>query len=68
MLGLNFRENILPTARRKAEIAALDNVCHFTQSTNEVADIIVSIDAFEQLEAQLNLTEEVREAGSGKPV
>jgi len=50
VLGLDYREDVLEAGRRKAQIAAVDGVCQFVQSTDEVADIIVSIDAFEHFD------------------
>ena len=50
VLGLDYREDVLQIARRKAQEAAVDKICEFTQSTNEVADIIISIDAFEHFD------------------
>jgi SAM-dependent methyltransferase len=50
VVGLDFRENVLETARQKAKSAGLETVCHFAQTTGEVADVIVSIDAFEHFD------------------
>jgi SAM-dependent methyltransferase len=50
VVGLDYREEVLQTARRNAALAAVDGICQFVQSTNEVADVIVSIDAFEHFD------------------
>jgi SAM-dependent methyltransferase len=47
VIGIDIREDVLHTARQNALAAGVQDSCFFTSSTNEVADIIVSIDAFE---------------------
>jgi len=47
VIGLDIREDVLETARQRALVAGVENVCYFVHSTNERTDIIVSIDAFE---------------------
>jgi SAM-dependent methyltransferase len=47
VIGIDIRENVLQTARQRALIAGVQNTCIFTSSTNEPADIVVSMDAFE---------------------
>jgi SAM-dependent methyltransferase len=47
VIGLDIREDILRVARDRAESLGLAAVCHFTAKTDELADVIVSIDAFE---------------------
>ena len=47
VVGIDIRENLLRTARQKAVAAGVQEICHFASSTNELADIIVSIDSFE---------------------
>ena len=46
-LGVDIREDSLETARQKALQAGVQGHCQFVSSTNELADIIVSLDAFE---------------------
>ena len=47
VIGVDIREEVLQSARRKARAAGVDHICLFTQSTRERADIILSLDAFE---------------------
>jgi len=47
VIGIDIREDVLQTARQKALAAGVQNTCLFTSSTTELAEIIVSIDAFE---------------------
>ena len=47
VIGIDVREDVLKIARQKAVIAGVQNICHFATVTEEVADIIVSLDAFE---------------------
>ena len=47
VIGLDIRGEILETARRKAVEAGVQDLCLFTSHTEERADIIVSVDAFE---------------------
>ena len=47
VIGIDIREDVLSGARQKAISAGLEGVCQFATSTNERADIIVSLDAFE---------------------
>jgi SAM-dependent methyltransferase len=47
VIGLDIREDVLETARENAERAGVANVCSFATAANELADIIVSLDAFE---------------------
>jgi SAM-dependent methyltransferase len=47
VIGIDIREEVLRTARQNAVVAGVQKTCSFTSSTNEVADVIVSIDAFE---------------------
>ncbi|HTU49319.1 MAG TPA: methyltransferase domain-containing protein [Acidobacteriaceae bacterium] len=47
VIGVDIREDVLKTARQNAFAAGAQNVCSFGSSTNELAEIIVSIDAFE---------------------
>jgi SAM-dependent methyltransferase len=47
VIGIDIREDVLRVARQKAREASVDHICSFTQDTQERADIIISIDAFE---------------------
>jgi len=47
VIGIDIREEVLQAARQKVRQAAVEDICQFTTRTNEVADIIVSIDGFE---------------------
>src|SRR5258707_430567 len=50
VIGLDYRESVLEIAKRNAAASGLDGVCQFALSTEEVADIVVSIDAFEHFD------------------
>jgi len=47
VIGIDIRENVLQTARQLAVSTDVQNTCLFVSSTNELADIVVSLDAFE---------------------
>lgn len=47
VIGLDVREDVLHKARRNARSAGVQDVCLFSCSTHELADIVISIDAFE---------------------
>jgi len=47
VIGIDIREDVLQTARQRALRAGVQNTCVFASSTNELADIVVSVDAFE---------------------
>jgi SAM-dependent methyltransferase len=47
VIGIDIREDLLQIARQKALEAGVENSCVFASSTNELADIVVSLDAFE---------------------
>ncbi len=47
VIGLDIRENILSRARENAIAAGVAERCCFVQTTNRLADVILSIDAFE---------------------
>ena len=47
VLGIDIRGDVLQTARQKALVAGVQDTCLFTSSTKELAEIIVSMDAFE---------------------
>ena len=50
VLGIDIREDLLEAARASAVAAGVENACDFATSTDEIGDIIVSIDAFEHFE------------------
>jgi SAM-dependent methyltransferase len=47
VIGIDNRDDILQTARQKALSAGVQDTCVFATSTNELADVVVSMDAFE---------------------
>ncbi len=47
VIGIDIREDLLQLARQKALAAGVSKICDFASSTNALADIVVSIDAFE---------------------
>jgi 2-polyprenyl-3-methyl-5-hydroxy-6-metoxy-1,4-benzoquinol methylase len=47
VIGIDIREDILRVARQKALSAGVQDTCLFVSSTKELADIVVSVDAFE---------------------
>jgi SAM-dependent methyltransferase len=47
VIGIDIREEVLRTGRQKALAEGVQDVCVFTSSTNDLADIVVSVDAFE---------------------
>ena len=47
VIGIDIREDVLTAARQQALAAGVQDTCHFACSTEEHADIIVSLDAFE---------------------
>jgi len=47
VIGLDIRESALIEARSLAAREKVDSVCRFETSTNEKADVILSVDAFE---------------------
>jgi SAM-dependent methyltransferase len=47
VIGVDNREDVLQTARQKALSAGVQGTCVFATSTNELADVVVSMDAFE---------------------
>src|SRR5665213_1938339 len=50
VIGIDIREEILQLARQKAIGVGVQNACFFASSTQELADIVVSVDAFEHFE------------------
>ena len=47
VIGVDIREDSLEAARKRAIAAGVQNTCSFVSSTEEQADIVVSVDAFE---------------------
>jgi SAM-dependent methyltransferase len=47
VIGIDIREELLRVARQKATASGVDHVCSFMQDTQEQADVIISLDAFE---------------------
>src|ERR1019366_9935320 len=47
VIGIDIREDVLQTARQRAVSKGVQNTCLFVSSTQELADIVVSVDAFE---------------------
>ncbi|HEY2118827.1 MAG TPA: methyltransferase domain-containing protein [Candidatus Acidoferrum sp.] len=47
VIGIDIREDVLQAARQKAVSTGVQNTCLFVSSTKELADIVVSLDAFE---------------------
>jgi SAM-dependent methyltransferase len=47
VIGIDSREDVLQTARQKALSAGVQGTCVFATSANELADLVVSMDAFE---------------------
>ncbi len=50
VIGLDSREDILQTARGSAAAAGVGDSCWFATSTQEVADLVICIDAFEHFD------------------
>jgi len=50
VIGIDNREDVLRTARQKARSAGVQSICVFASSTQEVAEIVVSLDAFEHFQ------------------
>src|SRR5208283_4470664 len=50
VIGIDIREDALQRAKQKALAAGVENSCQFTTSTEELAEVIVSIDSFEHFE------------------
>ena len=47
VIGIDIRESAVEASREAASRAGLDHLCEFCQTTEEKADAIVSLDAFE---------------------
>ncbi len=50
VIGVDSREDILQTARANAAAAGVGGSCLFATSTSEVADVVISVDAFEHFD------------------
>jgi SAM-dependent methyltransferase len=47
VIGIDMREDVLESGRTKAAAAGVQDHCFFASSTKQLADIVVSLDAFE---------------------
>ena len=47
VIGLDLQERFLQTARHRAWEAGVTDRCHFTDKTDERANVVLSLDAFE---------------------
>lgn len=47
VIGIDIRPDVLARARKAAEAAGVGHRCHFTTRSDEPADVIFSVDAFE---------------------
>ena len=47
VIGIDIREDLLATARRRALESGSENICSFELRTNQPADVVVSMDSFE---------------------
>jgi SAM-dependent methyltransferase len=47
VIGIDNREDVLQVARQNAISGGVQDTCKFATSTNELGDLVVSIDAFE---------------------
>src|SRR5271157_2479519 len=47
VIGIDYRESVLQRARQKAHEAGVQDTCLFATSTNELADVVACMDAFE---------------------
>jgi len=47
VIGIDIREDLLQSARERARQAGVEDVCLFASSTEETAEVVVSVDAFE---------------------
>ena len=50
VIGVDSREDILQTARGNAAAAGVGDRCWFATSTEELADVVISVDAFEHFD------------------
>jgi SAM-dependent methyltransferase len=56
-IGIDIREDLMSQARQNALNAGLEGSVQFATSTNQVADIIISLDAFEHFENPVKILE-----------
>ncbi|MCU1293995.1 MAG: hypothetical protein JWP08_2845 [Bryobacterales bacterium] len=70
VIGVDIRPSILEIARRNAVAAGVQDICTFTTSPQSMADVIVSIDAFEHFADPLSILNAMNEvlSSSGKVV
>jgi SAM-dependent methyltransferase len=47
VIGIDIRESALQKARKNASVAGVMTLCNFRQDTDEMVDVIVSLDSFE---------------------
>jgi len=47
VIGIDIREDVLQVAKKRALDARVQDICVFATSTKELADLVVSVDAFE---------------------
>jgi SAM-dependent methyltransferase len=59
VIGVDIREDALQVARQKALNAGVQSTCLFVSSTNERADLVVSVDAFEHFADPLGILRSV---------
>ncbi|HSD47519.1 MAG TPA: class I SAM-dependent methyltransferase [Pyrinomonadaceae bacterium] len=50
VIGVDIRERALANARKRAEARGVSDVCVFTTQTDDKADVILSLDAFEHFD------------------
>ena len=50
VIGIDIREDLLELARQRALVAGVHHLCRFSTCATELADIIVSLDAFEHFD------------------
>ena len=55
VIGLDIQKKHLDRSRQRAVLAGVEDQCLFTTHTDELADIIVSFDAFEHFSDPLNI-------------
>jgi SAM-dependent methyltransferase len=60
VIGLDLRESVLEVARRAAAEANLADRCVFTTQTDERADVVLSLDAFEHFSDPANILRVMR--------
>jgi len=50
VIGLDIRASVLEQARKSAQAAGVSHKCEFVEATDEKADIVLSLDAFEHFD------------------